>query len=86
MQKTAAFGIQEPTGNAIQNKELLDLIIVPGLAFDHLGNRMGRGKAFYDKFLPQTKAYRIGVAYACQLLESIPHDNNDIKMHQVIAF
>ncbi len=86
MQKTEPFGIEEPIGESMPNLEILDLIIVPGLAFDRVGNRLGRGKAYYDKFLPKTKAYRIGVAYSCQISESIPHDANDIKMHEVIAY
>ena len=78
------LGIGEPVGNAFTNYEKIDLIIVPGLAFDKSNNRLGRGKAYYDKLLKHTTAYKIGVCFDFQFFKSIPHDENDVKMDEVI--
>ena len=54
--------------------------LVPGLGFDPKGSRLGRGKGFYDRTLALTKAIRVGVAWDCQLIESIPTEAHDLKM------
>ena len=53
--KLGPFGIQEPTSPKAAGWEELDLVLVPGLAFDREGNRLGFGKGFYDRVLPQLK-------------------------------
>jgi len=90
---TGAYGILEPIGNNNNNCQLstvnCQLIIVPALAFDRQGNRLGRGKGYYDRLLSQIEAsapiYKIGVCFPFQLLESIPHDSFDIPMDEVIC-
>ena len=79
------YGILEPDGETFNNKNDIDLIVVPGVAFDKHNNRMGRGKAYYDKLLKTSKAKRIGICFNFQLLEKIPHDKYDIKMDLVIS-
>ncbi len=63
----------------------IDLIIVPGIAFDKSLNRLGRGKAYYDKLLKDSKAIKIGVCFDFQLLESVPVDKYDVKMDLIIT-
>lgn len=78
------FGIPEPAGPIFKYPELIDLIIVPGVAFDKDNNRMGRGKAYYDKLLRESKAHKIGICFPFQLFPSVPHDHMDVKMDEVI--
>lgn len=79
------YDIPEPNGKIFENRNDIDLIIVPGVAFDKNNNRMGRGKAYYDKLLKTTKAKKIGVCFNFQLFDNIPHDKYDIKMDLVIS-
>jgi 5-formyltetrahydrofolate cyclo-ligase len=85
-------GIREPKGDtecfSYNNyKDSRLLILVPGVAFDIYGNRMGYGKGFYDKFLADKEVlqtYSIGIGYKCQQVENLPFDALDIKPYQVI--
>lgn len=82
--KPGAFGILEPQGDPVSPAQL-DLIIVPGVAFDAAGNRMGRGKGFYDRLLAGTSATTIGVCYAEQYYLSIPTEPHDVPLNDVIT-
>lgn len=79
------FGIPEPTGELFTDYDEIELVIVPGVAFDRQNNRMGRGKAYYDQLLKELKAFKLGICFQFQLLEKIPHDDLDIKMDLVIT-
>ena len=80
------FGIGEPTGEEFTALEHIEIIIVPGVAFDPAGNRMGRGRGFYDRLLKTTpNAKKIGVAFDFQMLDSIPTEPFDVKMDLVIS-
>ena len=79
-----AFSIMEPSGLDVDT-DVLQLIIVPGVAFDASGNRLGRGKGYYDRLLSRTKATCIGVCYNCQLQEAIPAEAHDKVMHYIIT-
>lgn len=79
------YGILEPNGERFSEKHKIDLIVVPGVAFDKQNNRMGRGKAYYDKLLKTTNAYKIGVCFDFQLFDIVPHDENDVKMDKVVG-
>ena len=79
------FGIPEPKGELFKDANAIDLIIVPGIAFDVNGNRMGRGKAYYDKLLRSTKAYKMGVCFSFQIFNEVPFDELDVKMDLVIS-
>lgn len=85
MQQEPVFGIFEPTGPIEKNPGTIDMIIVPGVAFDDQKNRMGRGKAFYDKLLQQTEAFKAGICFDFQLLPRVPVDEHDIPMDVVVA-
>lgn len=80
-----SFGISEPIGEKYDKPEDIDLIIVPGIAFDKNNNRLGRGKAYYDKLLEKTKAHKIGVCFDFQLVDYVPTDEHDVKMDLVIS-
>lgn len=68
----------------------LDLILMPGLGFDRSGNRLGRGKGFYDTYLercirhPKGKPYTIALAFREQLCQEIPVDANDVLIDEVL--
>ena len=78
------FAIPEPVGNLFTNLEQIDLMIVPGVAFDLKGNRLGRGKGYYDKILSRTKAYKVGVCFDFQLIAQVPVEEHDVRMDQVV--
>jgi 5-formyltetrahydrofolate cyclo-ligase len=79
--------VAEPAGTAPQiNPAEVDVILVPGLAFDERGHRIGYGRAFYDRLLPSMpQAFRVGLAYDFQLVMELPNDPHDIPMHCVIS-
>ena len=80
------FGIGEPTGPVWDNLDSVELIVVPGVAFDRRNNRMGRGRGFYDRMLKSTpNAMKVGVAFDFQLLDSVPTEPHDVKMDKVIV-
>lgn len=81
-----SFHVMEPKTTEAINPEKVDFAIIPGVAFDKLGNRLGRGKGFYDRLMPQlVNAYKVGVGYQFQLLESIPISNFDVPVDEVIC-
>lgn len=82
---TGAYNILEPDDNNYFPVEDIELIIIPGVAFDKQKNRLGRGKGYYDKLLSNTDAFKIGICYDFQLVEEIPADSHDIKMDIVIT-
>ena len=84
---TGAFGIEEPTSNIEAQPEDIDLIIGPARAFTREGIRLGRGGGFYDKYMsqPSFHAYKVGIAYECQIFESLPHAPHDIAVDTVIS-
>ena len=62
----------------------IELALIPGVAFDRKGNRLGRGKGYYDRTLDRlTHAHRIGICFGFQLTEKIPVENNDRTMDEV---
>ncbi|MBP5758124.1 MAG: 5-formyltetrahydrofolate cyclo-ligase [Bacteroidales bacterium] len=83
MQAGEQFGIGEPVGDDFSGN--IDVIIVPGVAFDRQRNRMGRGRGFYDRLLRLQNATKIGVAFDFQLLDHIPAEPFDIKMDRVVT-
>ena len=80
-----SFHIEEPTGNDITDPSEIELVVVPAVAYDRKGKRLGRGKGFYDRFLTQTKATKVGVGYEFQLVDELPAEPHDIPMDMVIT-
>ena len=84
---SGAYGIMEPTGRVMEEKDYgeIDLAVVPGVAFDKDGGRMGRGRGFYDRTLRKMpRCYKMGVCWEVQMVEKVPMDEFDIKMNNVI--
>ena len=80
-----AFGIMEPTGEPFTSLAEIDLAVVPGMAFDTRGNRLGRGKGYYDRFLSQLpRATKVGLCFPFQKFPGVPTDENDVRMDLVI--
>ncbi len=73
------FGLMEPATSAVE-PEVLDLVLVPGLAFDLEGFRLGRGRGFYDRFLASVAAKTVGVAPEALLLPRLPRDPWDVPV------
>jgi 5-formyltetrahydrofolate cyclo-ligase len=87
--RAGAFGILEPcpTGGDHQ-ADVVDLVVVPGVAFDRTGHRLGYGKGFYDRFLnnPGRAAHLVGLCHDFQVTETgIPTDIHDIPMEIIVS-
>ncbi len=80
-----AFQIEEPQGLDVASIDDIELIIVPGVAYDRNGNRVGRGKGYYDRLLSHSKATKIGLAYDFQLVDEIDAEPHDVKVDVVIT-
>lgn len=80
-----AFHIEEPVGDDLTDPSEIELIVVPAVAYDRRGNRLGRGKGFYDRLLSTTKATKIGVGYDFQLVDEIAVEPHDVPVDMVIT-
>ncbi len=78
-----SFHIQEPVGNPIRKDLPIDLAFIPGVSFDTHGNRLGRGKGFYDRLLKQISTHKIGVCFHFQITDRLPAESLDIPMDEV---
>ncbi len=83
--KRGAFGIFEPDQNKSRmvNADEIGCVIVPGVVFDENCHRIGQGKGYYDRFLAGCEAYKIGLAYECQVAERIAARPHDVRMDAV---
>ncbi|ABB13654.1 5-formyltetrahydrofolate cyclo-ligase [Carboxydothermus hydrogenoformans] len=83
------YGILEPKEEArtIAEPEVIDLVLVPGVAFDLKGNRLGYGAGFYDRFLPnlQPAVKKVALAFELQIVPKIPTGPHDIPMDYIIT-
>ncbi|MBR4266446.1 MAG: 5-formyltetrahydrofolate cyclo-ligase [Bacteroidales bacterium] len=85
--KQGAYGIYEPDSVIFPETRYseIDMAIIPGMAFDKFGHRLGRGKGYYDKLLVKmSETFKIGVGFPFQIFEEIPFDEFDIKMDEVV--
>ena len=82
-----AFGIMEPTGELFTDYAAIDVAIIPGMAFDDEGHRLGRGKGYYDRFLAKLSptTYKIGLCFSWQRVDHVPTDDHDIPMDEVMV-
>lgn len=77
--------IMEPEGDECVAAGEIDLAIIPGVAFDRGCNRLGRGKGFYDRLLPQLNCRTIGLAFGFQMVDEIPCEPFDRPLDMVIT-
>jgi len=86
---TSALGISEPNPLTcpVADPKEIDVALIPGVVFDHMGNRIGFGKGCYDAFLPQLRsdALKVGFSYDFQLLKGIPFEPRDIPMDFILT-
>ena len=82
--KKGNFGILEPEGEKAE-KDYIDIVIVPAVAFDKKGYRIGYGKGFYDRFLKDFKGLKVGVAYDFQVVDQVPHHEHDIPVDIIVT-
>ncbi|MCF7844763.1 MAG: 5-formyltetrahydrofolate cyclo-ligase [Kiritimatiellales bacterium] len=86
-----AFSVLEPdTNSTVVDRSDIDIVLVPGRAFDSKGNRLGRGKGGYDKWIaeqrsinPETKMW--GIAFECQIVDEVPMEKHDERLDSIIS-
>ena len=87
--RLGAFGVREPAEGDLNfvSPDQIDLVVVPGLAFDRRGGRIGYGKGYYDGLLTQLRSRvpRIALAFEFQVLDTVPQDENDIQVDTIIT-
>jgi 5-formyltetrahydrofolate cyclo-ligase len=83
----SAFGMPEPTGSSVVDVREIDLAITPGLAFDRHGHRVGYAGGFYDRFFAAARPdlVRVGVCFAVQLVDDVPHGPFDEPVDVVVT-
>lgn len=80
------FGIREPAPTCVAIPlQDLDLVLVPGVAFDASGHRLGRGSGFYDRLLQNFMGRKIGIAFDEQIVDAVPAGKNDVKMDSIVT-
>lgn len=84
--KPGSYGIAEPTGKLFTDYTAVDIAVIPGVAFDLSGHRLGHGKGYYDKLLPKlSTAVKAGICFPFQLVEEVPTEPFDIPMDIIIT-
>ncbi len=81
------WNLPQPAAGDPVPLELIDLVVVPGLGFDHSGNRLGRGRGFYDRFLGSTQfqGMACALAFDLQVVEEIPVDAHDMSVDMLVT-
>lgn len=79
-----AYGIREPVGAPVE-LDTLDVVAVPGVAFDKTGARLGYGAGYYDRTLASFRGRCIGLAFDAQLVDRVPIDDHDRRMDVIIT-
>jgi 5-formyltetrahydrofolate cyclo-ligase len=77
------FGIKEPVPRSAAVNDDIDLVLVPGLAFDRKGCRIGYGKGYYDRFLSMRHSFSMGLAYSFQVVDELPRGRFDRRILSV---
>ena len=91
--REGAFHIMEPVGEPVSDCHI-DVALIPGVAFDRQGYRLGRGRGYYDRFLSAISEkhtevagiridVKIGICFPFQLVKEVPHDAHDVLMDEV---
>ena len=82
--REGSFHIMEPVGEPFANFLQIDVALIPGMAFDAQGHRLGRGKGYYDRLLTRISCKTIGVCFDFQKVEEVPVGEHDISVDEVI--
>lgn len=82
-----AFGVLEPAADLHSSQQVPDLILIPGLAFDRRGHRLGYGRGFYDRYLAccSDRAVRVGFCYSFQLCDALPVGAHDQSLDVLVT-
>lgn len=86
--KLSKYKILEPeNANRKIDETIIDLVLMPGVAFDKHGGRIGYGGAFYDRFLRKTRVdtLKIALAYDFQIIDLVPMEEHDVRIHGIIT-
>lgn len=84
--RTASFGAREPLGDRVLDPTHLDVVVVPGVAFDHRARRVGYGAGYYDRFLGRTRAFTVGFAFDVQVVDDdVPAGSFDVPLDAVVT-
>ena len=84
--REGAFHIMEPVGEAFTDFEKIDIVLVPGMAFDAAGHRLGRGRGYYDRFLmAHPHFWKVGVCFPFQRVPEVPKELHDVCMNEVCS-
>lgn len=78
------LGIPGPEGPVLP-PDAIDLILVPGLAFDLSCYRLGQGGGYYDRYLPGCRGFSVGLAYDCQVVDALPREAHDAQLDLVVT-
>ena len=80
------FNIREPSASCTEiSPKVLDLVLVPGVAFDLNGRRLGHGKGYYDRLLRTVHGSKVGIAFDQQMVEKIPAEAHDAQMDFILT-
>ena len=81
------YGLREPVADSpkVLLPHTIDLILVPGIAFDRRGYRIGLGGGYYDRFLVRTEAVRVGLSYGFQIIDRVPDEPHDVTIDWIIT-
>ncbi|MEM6473335.1 MAG: 5-formyltetrahydrofolate cyclo-ligase [Planctomycetota bacterium] len=88
--ESGAFGILEPRRELRSHSvavDEIDVALIPGVAFDSRGGRIGYGKGYYDRLLRNTpsRMLRVGIAFECQIVTQIDLQAHDVRMHRIVT-
>ncbi len=83
--ETGVWGIPEPKTNIPAALADVDLMIIPGAAFDKQGNRLGYGAGFYDKLLPAFGKVTVALAFEAQIVNEVPTEKHDVPVQKIIT-
>lgn len=84
--EVSSLGFRHPSSVDVVPADAIQFMLIPGVAFSSVGERLGRGKGFYDRYLKNYIGFKIGVCFDCQVSEaSLPTDSWDIKMDYIIT-
>ena len=83
--KPGAYGVLEPGLKDCVSPSKVDLVVVPGVAFDESGGRLGHGEGYFDRLLAKLRAPFIALAFEFQIVESVPVEEGDVRVQGIVT-